>query len=86
MNIKTEFEIGEHIWYTYENKGEVHVFDDIIREINITQDGTIEYWLDEAGDSIKENDVVRYEDEIGLVNRIKGLLQKFNEKEGIKDE
>lgn len=84
MDIKTKYEIGQHIWYTYEYRGEVHVFDDIIREINITQDG-VEYWLDEAEDNIKEIDVVRYEDEIGLVNRIKELLQKFKEKEGIKE-
>lgn len=85
MEIKTKYEIGQHIWYTYEYRGEVHVFDDIIREINITSDG-IEYWGDEAGDSIKENEIVRYEDATGLSNRIKELLEKLKEKEGVKDE
>jgi len=86
MVIKTKYEIGQHIWFTYEDRGEVHVFDDVIREINITSDG-IEYWGDEAGDAIKENDVVSYEDEIGLSNRIKELLRKYKEeRESVKDE
>ena len=78
MNIKTKYETGQHIWVLYLDRKEVCVFDDIIKEINISKDG-IEYWCDKAGDSIKEDEIVKYEDEIGLVNRIKELLEKGKE-------
>ena len=35
MNIKTKYEIGQHIWVLYLDRKEVCVFDDVIKEINI---------------------------------------------------
>ena len=74
MRLETKYNIGDKIWVVYLDRGEVSVFDDIIKEINILEDG-IEYWCDKARDAIKENEIVKYEDEIGLVNKIKELLE-----------
>ena len=38
MKINTKYEIGQHVWHIYENKGEVCVFDDFIGWITIEDD------------------------------------------------
>ena len=73
MDIKTKYEIGQRIWVVDEHKQEVHVYDDTIREIVLDEDG-ITYELINCWESIKEQDVILYEDTIGLVNKIKELL------------
>ena len=80
MEIKTKYEIGQHIWIIYLHNKEVCVFDDIITEISMSEDG-LEYWCKLAGDSLKENEIVKYEDEIGLANRIKELLKECEGKD-----
>lgn len=73
MDIKTKYETGQRIWVVYEHKQEVHVYDDTIREIVLDEDG-ITYELINCWESIKEQDIILYEDSIGLVNKIKELL------------
>ena len=80
MNINTKYEIGQRIWIIYLHNREVCVFDDVITEIVLSDDG-LEYWCKEAGDSIKENEIVKYEDELELVNRIKELLKESEVKD-----
>ena len=77
MKIETKYELGEHIWYTYIHNDEIHVSDDYITEICIDNDGT-EYWCKKAGDNLREDELVKYEDDIGLINRIKELMNTIN--------
>ena len=80
MIIETKYNIGDHIWFIYIHKDEICLFDDYITDINIDKDG-INYWCIDAEDTIKENDIVRYEDEIGLANKIKELMKEIRKQE-----
>ena len=42
MEINTKYEIGQHVWHIYENKGEVCVFDDFIGWITIEDEKEIQ--------------------------------------------
>lgn len=37
MDIKTKYEIGQRVWYVYEDKQGANVADDVIIEIIITE-------------------------------------------------
>lgn len=80
MQINTKYEVGQHVWYIYENKGEVCVFDDFIGWITI-EDG-ITYVLKESyADGVKEEDICLYEDTDTLLKRIVTIMEDIREKE-----
>lgn len=85
MNIKTKYEIGQHIWVVYTQKDVVVVFDDYIGWITVDDDG-LKYGLKESCDDIKEEDVILYNEPIRLSEKVKQLMQEIREKEGRKDE
>ena len=79
MQINTKYEIGQHVWHIYENKGEVCVFDDFIGWITI-EDG-ITYGLKESYADVKEEDICLYEDTDTLLKRIVTIMEEIREKE-----
>ena len=85
MNIKTKYEIGQHIWIVYEADKEVSVYDDIINWISIDKDG-LTYGLEEVCIDVKEEDVILYYEEEKLVNKIKEIMKQIRENEREKNE
>ena len=79
MKIETKYEIGDHIWFIYENKGEACAYDDYIEWITYADE--LLYGLKESCNDIKEEDVILYEDTEGLANRIKEAMEKIREEE-----
>ena len=79
MEINTKYEIGQHVWHIYENKGEVCVFDDFIGWITI-EDG-ITYGLKESYADVKEEDIYLYEDTDTLLKRIVTIMEDIRNKE-----
>jgi hypothetical protein len=79
MEIKTKYNIGQHIWVVYEHMGEVCVYDAIINEISIDSEGT-SYWIKEGRD-IPEEYVIAYEDTNKLVAMIKDTMNTIHERE-----
>lgn len=84
MNIKTKYDVGTHIWIIYEHNGEVHVYDDYISSIG--WEDYLFYVTKESCEELKEENVILYEEEDKLVERIKQLMLEIREKEGSKDE
>lgn len=80
MNIKTKYEIGQHIWVVYEANKEVSVYDDVIGWVSIDKDGLI-YGLEEACIDVKEEDIILYDEEEKLVSKIKETMKQIREKE-----
>lgn len=83
MNIKTKYELGQHIWFVYERGGEIHVYDDYISSIGLEE--YLFYVTKESCEEVKEENVILYEEADKLAERIKQLMQEIREKEGIKD-
>ena len=79
MKINTKYEIGQHVWHIYENKGEVCVFDDFIGWITIEDD--MYYTLKESTIDVKEEDVILYEDTDTLLKRIIEVMKNIRNKE-----
>lgn len=86
MNIKTKYEIGTHIWFVYENRGEVHVYDDYIVNIVIDEDKQLLYTSKCAYEEFKEEEVILYEELDKMAEKVKQLMQEIKEKEGSKDD
>ena len=80
MEIKTKYEIGQRVWITYENKGEVCVYDDYIDEICISESG-LYYMLKEASIDETEANIVLYENTDKLVEKIKQIMEDIRKKE-----
>ena len=80
MKINTKYDIGQRVWVIYENRGEVCIFDDVISEINVSMD-YIEYWVKEAGDAFKENNIILYEDTEKIGMKVVEIMEKIREKE-----
>ena len=79
MKIETKYEIGEHIWFIYENKDEVCVYDDYIAWISYEDE--LLYGLKESCNDIKEEDVILYDDTEGLAKKIKEVMEEIRSKE-----
>lgn len=79
MKINTKYEIGQHVWHIYENKGEVCVFDDFIGWITIEDD--MYYTLKESTIDVKEEDIIIYEDTDTLLKRIIEVMKDIRNKE-----
>ena len=80
MNIKTKYEIGQHIFIVYEANKEVCVYDDYIRWISVDKDGLV-YGLDESCNEIKEEDIILYDEDEMLIQKIKETMLQIREKE-----
>ena len=81
MKINTKYEIGQHVWHIYENKGEVCVFDDFIGWITIEDD--MYYTLKESTVDVKEEDIILYEDTDTLLKKIIEIVKDIRKKEKI---
>lgn len=79
MQINTKYEIGQHVWHIYENKGEVCVFDDFIGWITIEDD--MYYTLKESTVDVKEEDIILYEDTDTLSKKIIEIMEDIRKKE-----
>ena len=79
MEINTKYEIGQHVWHIYENKGEVCVFDDFIGWITIEDD--MYYTLKESTVDVKEEDIILYENTDTLLKRIIEVMKDIRNKE-----
>ena len=79
MEIKTKYEIGQHIWVVYENRGEVCVYDTKIIEISFDKEG-FTYYTPECEDFFEEQ-IVLYEDKDKLVEKIKEIMNNIHKRE-----
>lgn len=79
MQINTKYEVGQHVWHIYENKGEVCVFDDFIGWITIEDD--MYYTLKESTVDVKEEDIILYEDTDTLSKKIIEIMEDIRKKE-----
>jgi hypothetical protein len=79
MQINTKYEIGQHVWHIYENKGEACVFDDFIGWITIEDE--MYYTLKESTIDIKEEDIILYEDTDTLLKKIVEIMEDIRNKE-----
>ena len=86
MTIKTKYEIGTHIWFVYENRGEVHVYNDYIDNIVIDNNKQLLYVSKCAYEEFKEEDIILYEELDKMAEKVKQLMQEIREKEGINNE
>ena len=75
MNIKTKYEVGQHIWFIYEHGGEVHVYDDYISSIG--WEDHLFYLTKDSCEELKEEEIILYEE----TDKIKELMKKIRERE-----
>lgn len=79
MEIKTKYNIGQHIWVVYERYGEVMVYDSTISSIDIDKEGYT-YFVKE-GQDYPEEQIIPYEDTNKLVAMIKDTMNTIHERE-----
>lgn len=79
MLIKTKYNVGQHIWIVYEDRGEVSVYDTHIDSISIEKDGLC-YFTTECND-YKEEQIVLYEDKDKLIEKIEELMERIHKRE-----
>lgn len=80
MKIETKYEVGQRLWIVYEARGEVHLYDDTIDNIVINEKKELLYCTKEASEEVREEDVIPYDDSNKLLNKIKELLEKVEDK------
>ena len=85
MNIKTKYEVGDLIWIVYEHNGEVHAYDDTIVNIVITEEKELKYCSKASYEELYEEDIILYDEEEKLVNKIKETMKQIREKEAKED-
>lgn len=84
MVVDTKYDIGDKIWVTYENNGEIHIYEDTILEIVVRGDikltpmGSmggmkIEYIGKLCPEGIPEEEIVPYHDNDKLMRAIRRL-------------
>lgn len=81
MNIKTKYEIGQHIWYLdiHKDGGELFLFDTYIVGITIDKNDMY-YTVDEQNYfEVNEEDIILYEDKDKLYEIIKIKMKEANE-------
>lgn len=79
MEIKTKYEIGQHIWIVYEDRGEVSVYDTYIDEISYSKNGVV-YLTKECND-YPEEAIIPYENSAQLIAKITELMNTIHERE-----
>lgn len=83
MRIETKFEIGERVWTVEKDNIAVDVASGIISEIFVEEDGKINYFFNEWCCKYSEEQVVKYDDIEGLVEKIRLIDNQIKEaKEG----
>ena len=80
MEIKTKYEIGQHIWTINKHNGVVEIYDDYIGWVSYDDEG-LTYGLKETCNDIKENDLLLYEETDKLGEKIKQLMQEIRMEE-----
>ena len=80
MKLETKYEVGQRIWIVYEDKEEVHLYDDLIVNILINEDREIIYCTKEAYEELNEDEIILYEEAGKLINKIKELLNNVTKK------
>ena len=81
MNIKTKYEIGQHIWCVDvdNNGGQLYVYDTYIVGITIDKNDMY-YTVDEQNYfEVNEEDIILYEDKDKLYEIIKIKMKEANE-------
>lgn len=81
MDIKTKYEIGQHIWVVYTGNKEVCVYDDYIVNILIDENKEIVYCIKETYEELKEKEIILYEELDKLGEEVKKLMQEIRNKE-----
>ena len=81
MKIETKFDIGEHVWLVERNNGVVEVFDGELAAVSVDDEYLIEYMLKENYDYYPEDRFVRYDDNAGLLEKIKATMEKIRKEE-----
>lgn len=82
MKIETKFSIGDRIWVVYEHRGGVYVYSDEIDSIIIERDNKVALYLKNSNSfNTYEEDVFKYDDIEGLMNKIKELDDKIRKEE-----
>lgn len=86
MKIETKFDIGDRIWVVYEDRREIHVYSDEIDSMCVERNNKVTIYLknSDAFDTYEE-DVFKYEDTEGLMNKIKELDDKIRKEEEHED-
>lgn len=86
MKIETKFNIGDRIWIVYEDRKEIHVYSDEIDSMCVERNNKVAIYLknSDAFDTYEE-DVFKYEDTEGLMNKIKELDDKIRKEEEHED-
>ena len=79
MEIKTKYEIGQHIWVVYEDRGEIALYDTYIDEIGYSKDGLV-YFTKECND-YSEEAIIPYENSALLITKIKELMNEIHKRE-----
>jgi hypothetical protein len=79
MEIKTKYEIGQHIWIAYEDRGEVSVYDTWIESISYEKDGLI-YFTKELND-YPEEAIILYKEKDKLLERIETIMKQIHARE-----
>lgn len=79
MKIETKYNIGQHIWVVYENRGEICIYDDYIGWISYEE--KLQYGTRETCNDLNEEDIVLYDETDKLVSKIKDMMDKIRERE-----
>lgn len=74
MKIETKYNIGDHVIGIYTNNDEVHLYDDFISWVCFEKD-KLSYGLKESCDDFLEENLFLYEDNLGIINKIKEKLE-----------
>ena len=78
MEIKTKYEVGQHIWIVYEDRGEVSVYDTYIDSIGYDKDGLC-YYTKEANDYLEEQ-IILYEEKDKLLQQIETITNEIHKR------
>lgn len=82
MKIETKFSIGDRIWVVYEHRGGVYVYSDEIDSMMIERDNKVILYLKNSDLFDRyEEDVFKYDDIEGLMNKIKELDDEIRKEE-----
>lgn len=82
MKIKAKYNIGDHIWIVYEDRGEVSVYDTWIDSIEYNKEG-LTYYTREAYD-YPEEAIILYEEKDKLLERIETIVKEIHDRENSK--
>lgn len=79
MEIKTKYNLNDHVWIVYAHQGEVCIYDTYIESMVYDSDG-ISYLTSELNDYL-ENEIILYDNKEELLKKIEEVMQKIHESE-----